>query len=162
MDEKAIIQLTRIADALERINPPPLGKVDFDVAEAFVWRQDPDGLDPVHSINRIDLDLLQGIERQIQTLKENTLRFAQELPANNALLWGARGTGKSSLVKSIHAHVNDTLAAQGKARGWTVLAMERSPITGPEGNVEFLLCATRTHFATDSDKSKGCTPASNR
>ena len=102
--------LTRIAEALERISPPPAPPPDFDAADAFVWRpgETPahDGLDAVPQVNRIGLDLLQGIDRARDTLLENTRRFAKGLPANNALLWGARGMGKSSLVKAAHAAVN--------------------------------------------------------
>lgn len=128
MEPRAVELLSRIADALDRISPPPLKAVDFDMAEAFVWRQEPDGLDPIQSINRIDLDLLQGIARQINSLKSNTTRFAKGLPANNALLWGARGTGKSSLVKAVHAHVNDALKAEGLAANLKLVEIHREDI----------------------------------
>ncbi|MEO1733215.1 MAG: ATP-binding protein [Pseudomonadota bacterium] len=85
--------------------PAPLAAPDFAVATAFVWHVEPDRLSPVQSVNRVDLDLLVGIDRSRDTLLANTRRFADGLPANNALLWGARGMGKSSLVKSIHAAV---------------------------------------------------------
>ncbi len=98
--------LRRVAEALERISPAPLGAPDFDRADAFVWHVSPDNLAPVADVNRVDLDLLIGINRSRDTLLENTLQFARGLPANNALLWGARGMGKSSLVKAIHAKVN--------------------------------------------------------
>jgi predicted AAA+ superfamily ATPase len=97
--------LTRIAEALERIAPPKRPPVDFAAADAFVWHADPDRLDPVPVVNRIDIQLLQGIERQRDILLANTRHFAAGLPANNALLWGARGTGKSSIVKAVHATV---------------------------------------------------------
>jgi predicted AAA+ superfamily ATPase len=97
--------LLRIAEALERISPPPMRGSDFTAAEAFVWHVAPDRLEPVARVNRIDLGLLVGIERARDTLLANTRRFAAGLPANNALLWGARGMGKSSLVKAIHAAV---------------------------------------------------------
>jgi len=97
--------LGRIAAALERISPPPLATPDFSQADAFVWHVAPDRLDPVDSVNRVDLSLLLGIDRARDTLFANTLRFAEGLPANNALLWGARGMGKSSLVKAVHAAV---------------------------------------------------------
>jgi len=99
MDEKT---LTRIADALERMSPAPLAAPDFGTASAFVWHVAPDRLQPVERVNRVDLDLLVGIERARDTLLENTRRFARGEAANNALLWGARGMGKSSLVKAIH------------------------------------------------------------
>ncbi|MBC55908.1 MAG: AAA family ATPase [Confluentimicrobium sp.] len=97
--------LTRIAAALERISPPAAAAPDFAAADAFVWHVSPDRLAPVGAVNRVDLDLLLGINRARDTLLENTLRFARGLQANNALLWGARGMGKSSLVKAVHAEV---------------------------------------------------------
>jgi predicted AAA+ superfamily ATPase len=101
--------LARIADALERLAPPRAAKPDFDAAEAFVWHADRAELAPVPKVNRVDLDLLRGIDRVRDMLAENTERFARGLPANNALLWGARGMGKSSLVKAVHAAVNARL-----------------------------------------------------
>ncbi len=97
--------LTRIADALERMAPAPLDSPDFDGADAFVWQVAPERLDPVTRVSRVALDLLVGINRSRDTLLANTLQFARGLPANNALLWGARGMGKSSLVKAVHAEV---------------------------------------------------------
>ena len=96
--------LTRIADALERLSPAPAPAPDF-AASAFVWHPDPDRLVPVETVNRVDLSLLVGINRSRDTLHANTLQFAKGLPANNALLWGARGMGKSSLVKAIHGDI---------------------------------------------------------
>ena len=98
--------LKRIADALERISPRPFAAPDFDSADAFVWHVSPDRLDPVPDVNRVDIGLLVGIDRARDTLLENTLQFARGLPANNVLLWGARGMGKSSLVKAAHAEIN--------------------------------------------------------
>jgi hypothetical protein len=97
--------LRRIADALERRNPPAPAEPDFDVASAFVWHADDVVLEPVANVNRIELALLKGIERAQDILLENTRRFAEGLPANNALLWGARGMGKSSLIKAAHAEI---------------------------------------------------------
>ncbi len=97
--------LTRIAEALERISPAPGAAPDFSVATAFLWKTGPDTLEPVENINRVDLPLLLGIDRARDTLLQNTRQFAQGFPANNALLWGARGMGKSSLVKAIHGAV---------------------------------------------------------
>jgi hypothetical protein len=97
--------IRRIAAALERMSPPPADMPDFSEADAFVWHVDPDRLTAVPQVNRVDLSLLIGINRSRDTLLENTLQFARGLPANNALLWGARGMGKSSLVKAIHAEV---------------------------------------------------------
>ncbi len=98
--------LERIAAALDRMSPPPAEAPDFDAADAFVWHTDPDGLTAVPQVNRIALDLLIGVDRSRDTLLENTRQFARGLPANNALLWGARGMGKSSLVKAVHGAVN--------------------------------------------------------
>ena len=97
--------MRRIAEALERISPAPASAPDFSVADAFVWHVSPDRLIPVAKVNRVDLPLLQGIDRARDTLIENTRHFAKGLPANNALLWGARGMGKSSLVKAVHAAI---------------------------------------------------------
>jgi predicted AAA+ superfamily ATPase len=97
--------LTRIAEALERLAPAPMPAPDFTAAEAFAWHTAPDRLEPVARVSRVDLSLLIGINRSRDTLLENTRHFAAGLPANNALLWGARGMGKSSLVKAIHAKV---------------------------------------------------------
>jgi predicted AAA+ superfamily ATPase len=95
--------LHRIADALERLSPAAAPAPDVSTAEAFVWHVAPDHLQPVAQVNRVALDLLLGIGRARDTLLTNTLQFARGLPANNALLWGARGMGKSSLVKAVHA-----------------------------------------------------------
>lgn len=97
--------MARIAEALERMAPAAMAAPDFDAASAFVWHVAPDRLEPVPEVSCIDLPLLVGIERSRDTLLANTEQFAKGLPANNALLWGARGMGKSSLVKAIHANV---------------------------------------------------------
>ena len=99
MDQDA---LQRIAEALERMAPAPLAAPDFTAAAAFVWHVGPERLAPVETINRVDVSLLVGIDRSRDTLLDNTRRFAKGLPANNALLWGSRGMGKSSLVKAVH------------------------------------------------------------
>lgn len=97
--------LARIAAALERLAPAPQPTPDFTAADAFAWATDPDWLEPVTRVARVDLSLLVGVNRARDTLLDNTRHFARGLPANNALLWGARGMGKSSLVKAIHAAV---------------------------------------------------------
>ena len=102
MTEDALI---RIAAALERLAPAPLRAPDFTVADAFAWHVSPDRLDPVPQVARVDIGLLVGVNRSRDILIENTRHFAQSLPANNALLWGARGMGKSSLVKAVHAAI---------------------------------------------------------
>ncbi|MCI4666025.1 MAG: ATP-binding protein [Neomegalonema sp.] len=114
-DERLAVAAERIASALERLAPPPAEPIDFDAAEAFVWRPGrlsafgappADRLDPVAKVAGVDIDLLVGVDRAREQLLENTRRFARGLPANNALLWGARGMGKSSLVKAAHRAVN--------------------------------------------------------
>ncbi len=106
MEQTSLDLLTRIADALERLAPPPPASLDLTRADAFVWHPSPAHLAPVHKISRVDIDLLRGVDRQKSILAENTLRFSRGLPANNAMLWGARGMGKSSLVKATHAVAN--------------------------------------------------------
>ena len=98
--------MDRIAAALERMAPAPLAAPDFKAASAFVWHTEPDRLEPVSQVSRVELNLLVGVDRSRNTLLQNTRQFAAGLPANNALLWGARGMGKSSLVKAIHAEVH--------------------------------------------------------
>jgi predicted AAA+ superfamily ATPase len=106
MDQRLIDLATRIAEALERLAPPPPETADLRAAEAFVWHPSPAHLAPIAKVSRVDIGLLQGVEQQKQILLDNTLRFARGLPANNAMLWGARGMGKSSLVKAVHAIAN--------------------------------------------------------
>jgi uncharacterized protein len=103
--------LERIANALERLAPPHPRPPDFTVADAYIWYPGSRTLAPVPRVNRVDMSLLKGIDRMRDILVENTERFARGLPANNALLWGARGMGKSSLVKAAHAAVNAGLNA---------------------------------------------------
>ena len=98
--------LHRIADALERLAPPRPGASDLDAADAFIWHAEGGFLEPVPTVNRVAIELLRGIDRVRDILMANTERFAAGLPANNVLLWGARGTGKSALVKAAHAAVN--------------------------------------------------------
>lgn len=124
-DEAALIErIERIAAALERLAPPAPAAVDFDVAEAFVWHADAARFEPVPNVNRIPLKLLKGVESVAPQLVENTERFARRLPANNALLWGARGMGKSSLVKAVHADVRTRLAGELGAQGGDLKLVE--------------------------------------
>lgn len=107
MDQTELMPvLSRIADALERLAPAGNTANDLNAAAAFVWHADRRWLQPVPAVNRVELELLQGIDRVRDILLDNTQRFAEGLPANNVLLWGARGMGKSSLVKAAHATVN--------------------------------------------------------
>ena len=106
-DQKAIAnQLDRLIQLIERWAPPAPARPDFAAADAFIWHADRKALEPVARVNRVELTLLKGIDRVRDILFENTERFARGLSANNVLLWGARGMGKSSLVKAIHAGIN--------------------------------------------------------
>ena len=121
--------LERIAAALERMAPRRAQLPDLNAAEAFVWH--PDGrLTPVARVNRVDMSLLKGIDRVRDVLVENTERFAKGLPANNALLWGARGMGKSSLVKAAHAGVNAAFARNSKGGPLKLIEIHREDIEG--------------------------------
>ena len=99
--------LNRIAEALERISPNIDEKIDLSKSDGFVYDDSLKNLKPVKKISRVPIQLLKGLENQKDILLKNTKNFANNLPANNALLWGAKGTGKSSLVKSVHAEIND-------------------------------------------------------
>jgi hypothetical protein len=105
IDAALLDRLERLAAALEHMAPPAAPAIDFDAAEAFIWQADPEGFVAVPKVNRVALSLLKGLEDTRDQLMANTERFARGLPANNALLWGARGMGKSSLVKAAHAEV---------------------------------------------------------
>ncbi len=126
-------EMERIAAALERLAPPPPEAADLGAAEAFVWHTAPDRLEPVARVARVDMSLLVGIDRARDTLLVNTRHFAKGLPANNALLWGARGMGKSSLVKAIHGAIR----AEGLPLTLVELAREDLP------SVQRLLAALR-------------------
>ncbi len=107
--------LLRIAAALERMSPPPPPAPDFAAADAFTWQSEENRFLPVAQVNRMPISLLKAVDRMRDTLLTNTENFARGLPANNALLWGSRGTGKSSLVKAVHAEVSARGAASGLA-----------------------------------------------
>ncbi len=109
--------LGRIAAALERLAPPAPRSPDLTVADAFVWHGGDERLEPVRAVNRVALGLLRGIDFQRDVLLDNTRRFARGLPANNALLWGARGMGKSALVKAVHATVAGEAGGDSGERG---------------------------------------------
>jgi len=126
--------LDRIAAALERLSPPPPKAPDFEAADAFVWQSEPEGFQAVAHVNRVPLGLLKGLGRTAEELLANTDRFAKGLPANNALLWGARGMGKSSLVKAAHAEVGRALKSakaqngKGQAPGLKLVEIHREDI----------------------------------
>ncbi|ETX28330.1 ATPase AAA [Roseivivax isoporae LMG 25204] len=150
-EEQTLKTLERIAGALERMAPAPAPVPDLDGAEAFVWHVAPDRLEPVAQVSRVSLDLLLGIDRTKATLLENTRRFARGLPANNALLWGARGMGKSSAVKAVHAAVR----AEGPDLKIVELQREDLPSVGRLLNVlrrsdrRFLLFCDDLSFSQD-------------
>ena len=104
-NDKTIFLLERIANALDRLAPPEKKIDNLDKSEGFVFDSNSGLIRPIEGINRIPIILLQGIEPQKKLLLDNTFNFSQNLTANNALLWGARGTGKSSLVKAVHAEI---------------------------------------------------------
>lgn len=121
--------LERIASALERLAPPPPPKPDFSAADAFIWQAHPEAFLPVEKVNRVPIGLLKAVEPMRQTLLANTERFARGLPANNALLWGARGMGKSSLVKAVHAAVLDAPTAAGEKADLKLVEIHREDIS---------------------------------
>jgi len=120
--------LSRIAAALDRLAPQPPAPHDLTIADAFVWQAAGRRLSPVPKVNRVEMGLLRGIDRLRDTLTDNTERFARGLPANNALLWGARGMGKSSLVKAVHAEINKSLAAEDGQRPLKLVEIHREDI----------------------------------
>ena len=151
--------LRRIAGALDRLAPAAPPDIDLDAADAFVWHADRFWLEPVPRVNRIELGLLRGIDRVRDILLANTERFAAGLPANNVLLWGARGTGKSSLVKAVHGAVNEA-----RPRALALVEIHREDIP----SLPRLLAALRRSAAAlplcsaTISRSTATTPASNR
>ena len=133
-DPSLVPILQRIAEALERLAPVPTADPDLASANAFVWRAERSALEAVLRVNAVDIRLLKGIDRARDTLLDNTRRFADGLPANNALLWGARGMGKSSLVKAAHAAVN-----VGRAEAVALIEIHREDIA----TLPFLLARLR-------------------
>jgi len=141
--------LDRIAEALERLAPPSPPAPDFSAAEAFVWHPEARRLNAVRRVNRVEMSLLQGIDRVRDLLVENTERFARGLPANNALLWGARGMGKSSLVKAAHAAVG----AAHPAAGLKLIEIHREDIESLPELMELLRHAPRRFIVFCDDLS---------
>jgi predicted AAA+ superfamily ATPase len=119
MDRPVPELLSRIAEALERLAPPPPAALDLSGAEGFVWQPAHMRLMPVPHIARVAIGLIEGVDQQKRIVLENTARFARGFPANNAMLWGARGMGKSSLVKAAHAAV----AAENRVDGVSPLKL---------------------------------------
>ncbi len=137
--------LERIADALERLSPPPVRATDFKSADAFIWQADTHSFEPVPEVSRVPLKLLKGIDRTAGILLDNTRRFAAGLAANNALLWGARGMGKSSLVKAAHA---DALSISG---GLKLVEIHREDIASLPKCLAALKAAAPLRFIVFSD-----------
>jgi hypothetical protein len=137
--------LERIAAALERLAPAPVPAPDFAAAQAFVWHVGPDRLEPVPVVARVDLSLLVGVDRARETLLANTRHFARGLPANNALLWGARGMGKSSLVKAVHA------AVLAEGMGLTLVEMSRDDLPSVQRLLGHLRRAAERRFVLFCD-----------
>ena len=104
-------KLDLLIEAVGRLAPAMPAATDLASADCFVWSAEQGHLDPVHRVNRVDIGLIRGVDRVRDILIDNTERFAAGLPANNVLLWGARGMGKSSLVKAVHASINTALKA---------------------------------------------------
>ena len=115
--------LHRLVEAVERLAPPRLPEVDLDTANAFVWEAQAHALRPVERVSAVPFELLVGIDRVRDILLANTERFAAGRAANNALLWGARGMGKSSLIKAVHGRIN-----QRGARALTLIEIHREDI----------------------------------
>jgi uncharacterized protein len=141
-----IALLTRIADALERLAPELPRKADIAKADAFVWHSKPPHLQGVSRVNRVNIDLLKGIDLTRDQLLENTRRFAKGLPANNALLWGARGMGKSSLVKAAHHSVNGEV--KGKLK---IVEIHREDIESLPALMSLLRSETKFSFIVFCD-----------
>jgi predicted AAA+ superfamily ATPase len=120
--------LLRIAEALERLSPPPVAPLDFGDAAAFIWQAEENNFLPVPQVNRTPIALLKSVERMRDILLANTESFARGLPANNALLWGARGMGKSSLVKAVHAEVEAEHRANGAGPALKLVEIHREDI----------------------------------
>ena len=149
--------MVRIAEALERLAPAPMPAPEMGQADAFLWQAQPDRLVPVAHVSRVDVGLLVGIDRSRDTLLANTRQFARGFGANNALLWGARGMGKSSLVKAIHAAV----LAEGLSLKLVEISREDLPSIGRLLNVlrkaddqRFILFCDDLSFSHDDQHYK--------
>jgi predicted AAA+ superfamily ATPase len=145
--------LRSIADALERLAPPAPAPADLGAADAFVWHADTRRLQAVPAVNRVALALLRGIDQSRDILLDNTRRFARGLPANNALLWGARGTGKSSLVKAAHAAVNEELAREGASARLALVEIHREDIASLPPLLQLLRSSERRFLLFCDDLS---------
>ena len=141
IQENALLaELRRIADALDRLSPLPEVPTDLNSSDAFIWSAESRRLQPVRHVSLVPLASLKGIDHVRDILVENTERFAGGLPANNALLWGARGMGKSSLVKAVHAHCN-----RGRNHALALIEIHREDVATLPRLLE-LLAASRRRF----------------
>lgn len=121
-------KLDKLLELISRAVPPITVAVDFAEADAFIWHTSPNYLDPVANINKVAIELLCGIDRNRDLVMQNTQRFAQGYPANNVLLWGARGMGKSSLVKAVHAQINSLMVADNLDKPLKLIEIHREDI----------------------------------
>ncbi len=145
--------LRRVADALERLAPAADAAPTFGAEDAFVWHADQGHAQPVARVNLVDLSLLKGIDQQRDILLANTFRFAKGLPANNALLWGARGMGKSSLVKAVHEAVNEKLDRKRPEGRLGLIEIHREDITTLPRLLEVLRAEARRYILLCDDLS---------
>ncbi|MGI4747542.1 MAG: ATP-binding protein [Janthinobacterium lividum] len=154
MIQSLLPMLTRIAEALERLSPTPPVAQSMDRTDAFVWAPRDGRLEPVALVSRVALHLLKGIDRQRRLLVDNTERFAAGLPANNAMLWGARGTGKSSLVKAVHEAANAGLPADAPpARRLVLVEIQRDDLTSLPALLDLLRTQDRRFLLFCDDLS---------
>jgi predicted AAA+ superfamily ATPase len=145
-ENELISRLERIAAALDRLAPTPRPPVELNSAAAFVWHAAEDRLEPVARVNRVDIGLLKGIDLTRDILVENTERFAKGLPANNALLWGARGMGKSSLVKAAHHLISEKMGGKLK-----LIEIHREDIESLPRLMSFIRSHPKLHFIVFCD-----------
>ncbi len=145
--KKIEISLDQIAGALERLSPPPSQYPSFENHDAFVWNTAPDQLKPVIQVSRVELDLLVGIDRARDILLENTLKFSEGLSANNALLWGARGMGKSSLIKAVHKKIID------KGKSLKIVELQREDLASVSRLLDILRTSSQRFLLFCDDLS---------
>ena len=136
------LKLDKLIDIISRVAPPVVTEVDFEEADAFVWHTEPNYLVPINNVNKVAIELLCGIDRNRDLVCENTYRFAQGYPANNVLLWGARGMGKSSLVKAVHAQINTENLTNNLVKPLKLIEIHREDIQSLPGLLKLLRGAT--------------------
>jgi hypothetical protein len=150
--------LKRIADALERLIPSPINLKNLSSSNLFVWKTNPDQLINLENNNLLTLEMLIGINNNKKILYNNTLQFAKGFPANNVLLWGARGTGKSSLVKLIHNKIssdyNSLKLIQVKKENIPSLDRLLSLLQKTQDNYNFIIYCDDLSFSDENDDFK--------